>query len=292
MQLSKRVFLLLVLLGIGLVAFAQKEYYTSIDGVKGGATLKDALYTLIKDHTKISYGSGSSSTWGAFYSTDRNPSNNQVYDMYSPEVRYFGTKGNAISGMNIEHSLPKSWWGGDKNYAYCDLHHLNPSDQTANSRKSNYPLAELESVAVIAPGVLGQTGIETAETVKALAGVVSASAVIVIDALTAASVTRLGNTIQITDSGIHPGSGVGNKRGEISKNILGVPTVAIGVPTVVNAATLVSEATGDPNLGAPEMIVTPKDIDSIIDTLSDIIALGVNLALHPEIPMDAIQSIM
>ncbi len=146
MQLSKRVFLLLVLLGIGLVAFAQKEYYTSIDGVKGGAILKDALYTLIKDHTKISYGSGSSSTWGAFYSTDRNPSNNQVYDMYSPEVRYFGTKGNAISGMNIEHSLPKSWWGGDKNYAYCDLHHLNPSDQNANSRKSNYPLAELESV--------------------------------------------------------------------------------------------------------------------------------------------------
>ena len=146
MQLSKRVFLLLVLLGIGLVAFAQKEYYTSIDGVKGGATLKDALYTLIKDHTKISYGSGSSSTWGAFYSTDRNPSNNQVYDMYSPEVRYFGTKGDAIGGMNIEHSLPKSWWGGDKNYAYCDLHHLNPSDQNANSRKSNYPLAELESV--------------------------------------------------------------------------------------------------------------------------------------------------
>ncbi len=114
--------------------------------MKGGAELKTALYNLLKEHTRISYGSGASSTWGAFYSTDRNPSNNQVYDMYSPTVRTFGSKGSAISGMNIEHSLPKSWWGGGKNDAYHDLHHLNPSDQDANSRKSNYPLAELESV--------------------------------------------------------------------------------------------------------------------------------------------------
>lgn len=125
---------------------AQKEYYQSIDGVKGGATLKNALYNLLKDHTRISYGSGSASTWGAFYSTDRNPSTNEVYDMYSSTVRYFGDKGNAIGGMNIEHSVAKSWWGGTKNDAYCDLHHLNPSDQDANSRKGNYPLAELESV--------------------------------------------------------------------------------------------------------------------------------------------------
>lgn len=143
MQLSKRVFLLLVLLGIGLVAFAQKEYYTSIDGVKGGATLKNALYNLVKNHKKITYNSG---TWDAFYSTDRDPVTNRVYDMYSSEVRYFGNKGDKISGMNIEHSVAKSWWGGTNNNAYCDLHHLNPSDQTANSRKSNYPLAELESV--------------------------------------------------------------------------------------------------------------------------------------------------
>lgn len=153
-------------------------------------------------------------------------------------------------------------------------------------------LAEMESVAVIAPGVLGQTGIETAEIVKALAKVVSASCVIVIDALTAASVTRLCNTVQITDSGIHPGSGVGNKRGEISEKTLGVPCIAIGVPTVVNAATLIGEATGNSGYDAPEMIVTPKDIDSITDTLSEIIALGVNLALHPDMPPDAIRGIM
>lgn len=127
-------------------ATAQSEYYTSIDGVKGGATLKDALYNLIRVHERISYGSGSASTWGAFYTTDRNPATNRVYDMYSAEVRYFGDKGAAISDMNIEHSVAKSWWGGGKNDAYCDLHHLNPSDADANSRKGNYPLAELESV--------------------------------------------------------------------------------------------------------------------------------------------------
>lgn len=127
------------------LATAQSQYYTSIDGVKGGETLKTALYNLIKVHERISYGSGAAATWGAFYSTDRNPANNQVYDMYSAEVRYFGDKGAAISGMNIEHSVAKSWWGGTKNDAYCDLHHLNPSDQDANSRKGNFPMAELES---------------------------------------------------------------------------------------------------------------------------------------------------
>ena len=140
-------FLLLLTLFVT-VSFAQKDYYTSIDGVKGGATLKDALHNLIKNHTKISYGSGADKTWGAFYTTDAVVENGQrrVLDMYSPEKRYFSSKGTAVGGMNIEHSVPKSWWGGTNNNAYCDLHHLNPSDQNANSRKSNYPLGELTSV--------------------------------------------------------------------------------------------------------------------------------------------------
>ena len=110
--------------------------------------MKTALYELIKDHKVISYGSGESSTWGAFYTTDAAVENGQrrVLDMYSNEKRYFGSKGSAVSGMNIEHSVAKSWWGGNKNNAYCDIHHLNPSDQNANSRKSNYPLGELTSV--------------------------------------------------------------------------------------------------------------------------------------------------
>lgn len=146
MQTIKKNLCFLVAVLFVTLATAQSEYYTSIDGVKGGATLKDALYNLIRVHERISYGSGSASTWGAFYSTDRDPVTNRVYDMYSPEVRYFGDKGAAISDMNIEHSVAKSWWGGGKNDAYCDLHHLNPSDADANSRKGNYPLAELESV--------------------------------------------------------------------------------------------------------------------------------------------------
>ena len=129
-------------------ATAQKEYYTSVDGIKGGATLKTALHELIKDHKKISYGSGEDKTWGAFYTTDAVVENGKrrVLDMYSAEKRYFGSKGSAVSGMNIEHSVAKSWWGGNQNNAYCDIHHLNPSDQNANSRKSNYPLGELTSV--------------------------------------------------------------------------------------------------------------------------------------------------
>ena len=144
----KRFLSSIFLLLLAVCATAQKEYYTSVDGVKGGATLKTALYELIKDHKVISYGSGESSTWGAFYTTDAAVENGQrrVLDMYSNEKRYFGSKGEAVGGMNIEHSVAKSWWGGNKNNAYCDIHHLNPSDQNANSRKSNYPLGELTSV--------------------------------------------------------------------------------------------------------------------------------------------------
>lgn len=133
---------------LAVTAMAQSEYYTDIDGTKGGAALKTALYNLVKDHKQISYGSGTNNTWGAFYTTDAVIENGQrrVLDMYSNEKRYFGSKGSAVSGMNIEHSVAKSWWGGGKNNAYCDLHHLNPSDQNANSRKSNYPLGELTSV--------------------------------------------------------------------------------------------------------------------------------------------------
>ncbi|MBO5787183.1 MAG: endonuclease [Bacteroidaceae bacterium] len=144
----KRLFTQMLMLLLAVTAAAQSEYYTGIDGTKGGETLKTALHKLIKNHQQISYGSGKSSTWGAFYTTDAVIENGKrrVLDMYSNEKRYFGDKGEAVSGMNIEHSVAKSWWGGTKNNAYCDLHHLNPSDQNANSRKSNYPLGELTSV--------------------------------------------------------------------------------------------------------------------------------------------------
>ena len=144
----KRILTQILLLLSVTAAIAQADYYKSIDGIKGGEPLKTALHKLIKNHQQISYGSGTSSTWGAFYTTDAVVENGKrrVLDMYSSEVRYFGSKGEAVGGMNIEHSVAKSWWGGTKNNAYCDLHHLNPSDQNANSQKNNYPLGELTSV--------------------------------------------------------------------------------------------------------------------------------------------------
>ena len=146
---KRRILTLAVMLQVFILGtFAQAEYYTSIDGKKGGEALKTALHNLIKNHNKINYGSGEEKTWGAFYTTDAVIENGKrrVLDMYSNEKRYFGSKGSAVSGMNIEHSVAKSWWGGTQNNAYCDLHHLNPSDANANSRKSNYPLGELTSV--------------------------------------------------------------------------------------------------------------------------------------------------
>lgn len=148
--MTKTRFTLLVLLlqFFAIAAFAQHDYFADINGVKGGADMKNALYNIIKEHKRISYGSGEDKTWGAFYTTDAVIENGKrrALDMYSNEKRYFGNKGVAVEGMNIEHSVAKSWWGGTNNNAYCDLHHLNPSDQDANSRKSNYPLGELTSV--------------------------------------------------------------------------------------------------------------------------------------------------
>lgn len=96
-------------------------------------------------------------------------------------------------------------------------------------------------VCAISPGVMGETGIETSDLLKSIVNTIKPNFVITIDALAASSVERVNKTIQMTDSGINPGSGVGNKRKEISKEILGIPTIAIGVPTVVDAASIVSD---------------------------------------------------
>ena len=96
-------------------------------------------------------------------------------------------------------------------------------------------------VCAISPGVMGETGIETSDLLKSIVKEIKPGFVITIDALAASSVERVNKTIQMTDAGINPGSGVGNKRKEISKEILGIPTIAIGVPTVVDAASIVSD---------------------------------------------------
>ena len=142
--------------------------------------------------------------------------------------------------------------------------------------------SKVHLVSGIVPGVMAQTGMETFEIIKGIVDETRPDVVVAIDALAARSTKRLNRTIQLSDAGIHPGSGVGNHRNSLTKENLGVPIVAIGVPTVVDAATIIYDATGDrdaisPNLNG--MFVTPKDIDETIRRLSFTISEALNIAL-------------
>ena len=127
----------------------------------------------------------------------------------------------------------------------------------------------LRPVSVFRTGVLGTTGIESSALIRAVSGAVNPSAIVVIDALAARSAEKLCRTVQLTDSGIVPGSGVGNDRAELSKRVLHVPVAAIGVPTVVDAG--------------EGLIVTPRDIDKYVKDAGKLIAYALNLAFHPKL---------
>jgi spore protease len=202
------------------------------------------------------------------------------------------------------------------------------------------------SVSAISPGVMGQTGIETSEIIFGIVKRVNPDFIIIIDALASSSLSRINKTIQMTDTGIHPGSGVGNSRKEISRELLNIPVIAIGIPTVVDAVTIVSDtisfmqkqmAYNKKNLNRPinklinpnmvdytkdnqdlsedekeklmgiigtlndnemrqliyevlspigyNLMVTPKEVDFIIEKLSDIVSGGINNALHRNVQM-------
>jgi len=181
-------------------------------------------------------------------------------------------------------------------------------------------------VCAIAPGVLGITGIETGEIVKSLVQKIKPDLVVCVDALGSRKLERVNRTIQIGDTGISPGAGVGNHRMQINEESLGVKVLAIGVPTVVDAATiandtidlfldeLISKAESgkdfynmlktvdkneknalireilNPFVG--DLMVTPKDVDSVIDSLSKIIANGINIAIQPNMDMEEINKFM
>lgn len=150
--------------------------------------------------------------------------------------------------------------------------------------KAAYNRSLMNMVSSIVPGVMANTGMESAEIIKGVVTQTKPDVVIVVDALAARSTKRLNRTIQITDTGIHPGSGVGNHRSAMTKESLGIPVVAIGIPTVVDAATIVNDVVKEWN-NTPElhnMYVTGKDIDAIVKTLSLIVAEGINEALNHE----------
>lgn len=147
------------------------------------------------------------------------------------------------------------------------------------------------SVSMLCPGVLGITGIESANIVKAVAESVKPDAVIAVDALAAASADRLCRTVQICDTGIEPGSGVGNRRYALNEETLGVPVISIGVPTVVDADTFIYSMMED---AAPKcsrgdgLFITPREIDSIVAHSAKLIAYGINLALHKDLTLEDI----
>ncbi len=180
----------------------------------------------------------------------------------------------------------------------------------------------LKSVCAIAPGVLGITGLETGEIIKGLTEKIKPSLIIAIDALCSRSVERVNKTIQLSDTGITPGAGVGNRRMSLNKKEMGVPVIGVGVPTVIDAATIAADAidlliknmkeNSGENQGFLEIlkdaeeedrlfllkevlgenvgdfIVTPKDIDEQAEKMSRIIANGINIALHEGISLSDI----
>ncbi len=178
-------------------------------------------------------------------------------------------------------------------------HHVKKQDNAATKKL----FSQMGDVCTFATGVMGITGIESAEVIKGIAKLTGACGIIVVDALAARRTSRINRAFQITDTGIVPGSGVGNRRFEISKESLGIPVIAIGVPTVVDAVTLtcdvVCKAKGlksDPEELRDEfndgnydnMIVTPKNVDAAIERLSRVIADAVNMTLHKETDVNEI----
>lgn len=183
---------------------------------------------------------------------------------------------------------------------------------------------EIRPVCAIAPGVLGLTGMETGEVVRGIIEKTKPDLVICVDALASRKTERVNRTIQVSNTGISPGAGVGNKRMELSERTLGIPVLAIGVPTVVDAATLANDTIDlvledliknategsefykmlkemessdkeqlmkevlDPKVG--DLMVTPKDVDMIIDSVSKIIAGGINISLQPSLSLEDINN--
>jgi GPR endopeptidase len=169
-------------------------------------------------------------------------------------------------------------------------------------------LESLRAVAAIAPGVLGQTGVETGEIIKAIVERIHPAAVIAVDALASRRTSRLGNTIQIADTGINPGSGIGNMRFAINQETLGVPVISIGVPTVVDAATLAIDVLEGAGIETPpkdeerirasidpdgvSLFVTPRMIDLIVEHAASLAALAINRALHPGVSVEDINKLV
>lgn len=155
--------------------------------------------------------------------------------------------------------------------------------------KRTLGLEALKSVCSVVPGVLGKTGIEAFDLISAAVERIKPSLIIAVDALAARSAARLCRTVQLSNSGICPGSGVNNARKELSRNTFSIPVIAIGVPTVIDANSLLPD---DIRGNAPEnMMVTPKDIDLLISKSSSLLSRALNIFLQPELDIAVLDSL-
>lgn len=152
-------------------------------------------------------------------------------------------------------------------------------------------LPQLRPVSAVAPGVLGTTGLESVEIIRGVVERAAPCCVVVVDALASCTLSRLCTTVQLTDTGITPGSGVGNRRAAFDRETLGVPVVAVGVPTVVDARTLLVDFVEKNGENTEEilskcdksMVVMPKDIDARVGRMARLLGYGISLGLHREL---------
>ena len=164
---------------------------------------------------------------------------------------------------------------------------------------------EMRPLSALSPGVLGLTGLETGEIVRGVSDRLRPSLIIVVDALAARNIDRLSRTVQISDTGIIPGSGVGNHRQELSQKTLGIPVLAVGVPMVIDMASLVLDCLSSlenepypPERIAPLLderhgaafMVTPKEVDTLSDRIASLVANGINLAVHDGLSLSDIEA--
>ncbi|MDR1669077.1 MAG: GPR endopeptidase [Oscillospiraceae bacterium] len=216
-----------------------------------------------------------------------------VADELSPLLPVGGIYGVLLAGLGNRDITPDSVGPLAMRYSIVTRHLVD---------KMPEEFGHMRPVAAIAPGVLGTTGMESAEMIQGAIQHMRPGAVIIVDALTSRRLSRLCSTVQIADSGIVPGSGVGNARAALNKKTLGVPVISVGVPTVVDAVTLMSDLTEQAGLPEPDwseiakfsggLMVTPKEIDTQVENLARVVGYALSIALHPEMSVEDVQGFL
>lgn len=150
-------------------------------------------------------------------------------------------------------------------------------------------------VSALTPGVLASTGIESGTLIRSAVRELNPACVIAVDALASRSVHRLCRTVQLSDSGIIPGSGVGNHRTALTRETLGIPVISVGVPTVVEASTLIMDllgTEGNEDLPGSDLFVTPREVDSRVADMSRVIGYGISMALNPGLSVEDLDMLL